>query len=148
VTTHLAGAKTRFLPFNKGKFGGAGNPPVSLTQSGYATAYLWEETWARDSVLELVRQFIQEVEEEDDRGRKTGKRFLIFPRYQQLDAVCKMDRSYRRDANAVAKRLSEELSKLRGGHFAGSEGEFGMSNAPAPADRIDAQVVGRIAKDR
>jgi type I restriction enzyme R subunit len=87
VTTHLAGAKTRFLPFNKGKFGGAGNPPVPLTLGGYATAYLWEETWARDSVLDLVRQFIQEVEEEDDRGRKTGKRFLIFPRYQQLDAV-------------------------------------------------------------
>ena len=39
------------------------------------------------SVLELVRQFIHEVEEEDDNGRKTGERFLIFPRYQQLDCV-------------------------------------------------------------
>ena len=57
------------------------------TQPGYATAYLWEETWARDSVLDLVRQFIHEVEEEDETGRKTGKRFLIFPRYQQLDCV-------------------------------------------------------------
>jgi type I restriction enzyme, R subunit len=87
VTTHLAGPKTRFLPFNRGKFGGAGNPPVPPTQSGYATGYLWEETWARDSVLDLVRQFIHEVEEENDKGRKTGKRFLIFPRYQQLVAV-------------------------------------------------------------
>ncbi len=90
VTTQLAGQKTRFLPFNQGKFGGAGNPPVPPTQKGYATAYLWEETWARDSVLDLVRQFIHEVEEEDDKGRKTGKRFLIFPRYQQLDAVRKL----------------------------------------------------------
>src|SRR5260370_16082017 len=89
VTTHLAGQKTRFLPFNQGRFGGAGNPPVPPTRKGYATAYLWEETWARDSVLDLVRQFIHEVEEEDDRGRKTGKRVLIFPRYQQLDAVRK-----------------------------------------------------------
>ena len=64
-----------------------GQRPVPPTRAGYATAYLWEETWARDSVLDLVRQFIHEVEEEDDRGRKTGKRFLIFPRYQQLDAV-------------------------------------------------------------
>ena len=56
-------------------------------RKGYATAYLWEETWARDSVLDLVRQFIHEVEEEDEKGRKTGKRFLIFPRYQQLDCV-------------------------------------------------------------
>src|SRR5450830_529839 len=27
VTTKLAGPKTRFLPFNQGKYGGAGNPP-------------------------------------------------------------------------------------------------------------------------
>ena len=87
VTTHLMGPQTRFLPFNRGKFGGAGNPPVPPTRSGYATSYLWEETWAIDSVLDLVRQFIHEVQEEDDRGRKTGKRFLIFPRYQQLDCV-------------------------------------------------------------
>ncbi len=90
VTTELAGPRTRFLPFNQGKFGGAGNPPVPPTRKGYATGYLWEETWARDSVLDLVRQFIHEVEEEDDKGRKTGKRFLIFPRYQQLDAVRKL----------------------------------------------------------
>ena len=87
VTTELAGPATRFLPFNKGKFGGAGNPPVPPTQNGYATSYLWEETWARDSVLDLVRQFIHEVHEEDDRGKKNGRRFLIFPRYQQLDCV-------------------------------------------------------------
>ncbi len=90
VTTHLAGKATRFLPFNQGKYGGAGNPPAPPTRKGYATAYLWEETWARDSVLDLVRQFIHEVEEEDEKGRKTGKRFLIFPRYQQLDAVRKL----------------------------------------------------------
>ncbi len=87
VTTQIDGPRTRFLPYNKGKFGGAGNPPVPPTRAGYATAYLWEETWARDSVLDLVRQFIHEVEEEDDKGRKTGRRFLIFPRYQQLDCV-------------------------------------------------------------
>ncbi|MBM3317565.1 MAG: type I restriction endonuclease subunit R, partial [Candidatus Eisenbacteria bacterium] len=90
VTTQLAGARTRFLPFNQGKFGGAGNPPVPPTRKGYATAYLWEETWPRDSVLDLVRRFIHEVEEEDERGRKTGRRFLIFPRYQQLDCVRKL----------------------------------------------------------
>jgi len=90
VTTQLAGLTTRFLPFNRGKFGGAGNPPVPPTRKSYATGYLWDETWTRDSVLDLVRQFIHEVEEEDEKGRKTGKRFLIFPRYQQLDAVRKL----------------------------------------------------------
>ncbi|GAB6933571.1 type I restriction endonuclease [Calditerricola satsumensis] len=90
VTTHLQGAKTRFLPFNQGRFGGAGNPPVPPTQPGYATSYLWEETWAPDSVLDLIRNFIHEVEEEDENGRKTGRRFLIFPRYHQLDCVRKL----------------------------------------------------------
>ncbi len=102
VTTHLAGAGTRFLPYNRGKFGGAGNPPPSLTQPGYATAYLWEETWARDSVLDLVRQFIHEVRDEDENGRKTGKRFLVFPRYQQLDCVRKLV------ADARAKGAGEQ----------------------------------------
>ena len=87
VTTELDWGKTRFLPFNKGKFGGAGNPPVSPTRNGYSTSYLWEGTWTRDSVLDLVRQFIHEFQEEDDEGKKTGNRFLVFPRFQQLDCV-------------------------------------------------------------
>ena len=41
VTTHLAGPKTRFLPFNRGRFGGAGNPPVPPTQ-GYSKVVLAE----------------------------------------------------------------------------------------------------------
>ena len=44
--------------------------------------------WARDSVLDLIRQFIHEVEDEDGEGRRTKR--LIFPRYQQLDAVRRM----------------------------------------------------------
>ena len=88
VTTRLEGADTRFLPFNRGRFGGAGNPPVPLTRSGYPTDYLWREVWARDSVLDLIRQFIHEIEDESGAG-KPSKR-LIFPRYQQLDAVRRM----------------------------------------------------------
>ena len=87
VTTRLQGERTRFLPFNQGKFGGAGNPPVPPTGKGYRTSYLWDRIWARDSLLELVRRFIHEFQEEDEKGRRTGKRSLIFPRYQQLDAV-------------------------------------------------------------
>jgi len=87
VTTRLEGAKTAFLPFNQGKFGGAGNPPKPPTEKGYATDYLWERIWAKDSLLGLVQRFIQEIEVEDERGKKTGERQLIFPRYHQLDAV-------------------------------------------------------------
>jgi type I restriction enzyme R subunit len=84
VATHLQGTHTRFLPFNQGRNGGAGNPPSS---TGFATSYLWDRVWARDSVLNLVHQFIQVIEQEDDKGKKTGVRSLIFPRYHQLEAV-------------------------------------------------------------
>ncbi len=90
VTTHLQGINTRFLPFNRGHEHGAGNPPVPLTQNGYPTSYLWEETWSRDSVLELVSRFIYEVQEVNELGRMTNKPFLIFPRYHQLDCVQKL----------------------------------------------------------
>lgn len=84
MTSQIEGASTRFLPFNLGRNGGAGNPP---SWKGFATAYLWERIWTRDSVLNLVQQFVQVVEEVDDKGKKTGKKHLIFPRYHQLDAV-------------------------------------------------------------
>jgi len=83
-TTRLEGEKTRFIPFNQGYNLGAGNPPV---WRGFATAYLWEQVWSRDSLLNLIQYFIHEYEEEDESGKKTGKRVLIFPRYHQLDAV-------------------------------------------------------------
>src|SRR5437763_5020522 len=84
MSSHLEGPKTSFLPFNQGRNGGAGNPP---SWKGFATAYLWESIWARSSVLNLIQHFIQEIEEQDDKGRKTGKKSLIVPRYHQLDAV-------------------------------------------------------------
>jgi type I restriction enzyme R subunit len=84
MTTHLEGSKTRFLPFNQGNNGGAGNPPSAFN---FSTAYLWESIWQKDSVLDLVQNFITVVEEEDPKGRKTGAKSLIFPRYHQLDTV-------------------------------------------------------------
>lgn len=83
-TTHLQGLKTRFFPFNKGRYGGAGNLP---SWKGFATAYLWEQLWAKDSLLNIIHQYLHIVEEEDDEGRKTGEKSLIFPRYHQVDAV-------------------------------------------------------------
>ena len=115
VTTRLAGAATWFLPFNQGKYRGAGNPPVPPTKKGYSTGYLWEETWARDSVLDLIRQFIHEVQDEDEKGRRTGQPYLIFPRYQQLDAVRKLV-SHARRMGAGQKYLVQ--------HSAGSGKSF------------------------
>lgn len=82
MTTRLAGPSTRFLPFNKGHEGGAGNPP---NPAGHPTAYLWEEVWARDSWLEILGRYV--VAERDRKKQITG---IIFPRYHQLDATRKL----------------------------------------------------------
>jgi type I restriction enzyme R subunit len=89
MTTRLAGKSTFFLPFNKGRSGGKGNPDNSA--SGWKTAYLWEEVWDRDSLLDILARFIHlEVKEEIIKGQKIKKETLVFPRYHQLDAVRKL----------------------------------------------------------
>ena len=85
MTTRLAGKNTFFLPFNKGRDGGKGNPD---NPNGYKTAYLWEEVWERDSWLDILARFVHlEVKEERKGGKKIRKETMIFPRYHQLDAV-------------------------------------------------------------
>lgn len=87
MTTHLSGLTTYFLPFNKGSKSSAENPVAP--EGKYKTHYLWEEVWAKDSIFDLVHNFVQEVveEKEDKNGRKKKEEKLIFPRYHQLDAV-------------------------------------------------------------
>jgi len=90
MTTKLAGASTRFLPFNKGRDdGSAGNPP---NPKGYATSYLWEEVLERESLLNIVARYVHlEVKEiENHQGKKSRSETLIFPRYHQLDVVRKL----------------------------------------------------------
>ena len=95
MTTHLKGEETVFLPFNLGRpdgYGGAGagNPPAP-DGHGYPTWYLWEKVWARDTWLDILGNFLHlERKETEERGRKTVKESLIFPRYHQLDVVTKL----------------------------------------------------------
>jgi type I restriction enzyme, R subunit len=84
VTTELAGAKSRFLPFNQGHDGGAGNPP---SKTGYATGYLWRDVWQKPRILDLIQRFIRVVDVLDDKGKKTGSQQQIFPRFHQLTCV-------------------------------------------------------------
>ncbi|WP_085316776.1 type I restriction endonuclease subunit R [Derxia lacustris] len=79
MTTRLAGPATTFLPFNRGNAGGAGNAP---NPDGFATAYLWEEVWARESWLDILHRYC--IGKRDD---KKQLRSVIFPRYHQLDAT-------------------------------------------------------------
>lgn len=82
MATRLQGAATRFLPFNRGNAGGAGNAPDA---EGFATRYLWEEVWARNSWLEILGRYL--IAKRDDRKQLVT---VIFPRYHQLDATRKL----------------------------------------------------------
>lgn len=82
MTTRLAGTATRFLPFNKGNHGAAGNPS---NPDGYATSYLWEEVFSRDSWLEILGRYL--IGKRNDKKQMTS---VIFPRYHQLDATRKL----------------------------------------------------------
>lgn len=98
MTTNLAAEKTHFLPFNRGSHPGqiicgAGNPP---NNSGYRTAYFWEEVLQFESFLDILGHFmfLEKKEEKVDDGRG-GYRWItretmVFPRYHQLDAVRKL----------------------------------------------------------
>lgn len=86
MTTKLDGLKTYFLPFNKGDNFGAGNP---VQEGEYKTAYMWENIWSRETMLEIIGRFLhlQRIEDTDVNGKAIKKETLIFPRYHQLQTV-------------------------------------------------------------
>lgn len=95
MTTKLDGKNTFFLPFNQGSNGagndgGKGNPSNS---KGYPTAYLWENVFQKDSMMDIIQKFIHLQVKEDKKLLADGleriikKKTLIFPRYHQLDVV-------------------------------------------------------------
>lgn len=88
MTTRLSGKSTRFLPFNRGCGGGAGNPE---NPGGYKTAYLWEAVLERHSFLDILARFVHlQIEERKLGGKRIKKETMIFPRYHQLDCVRKL----------------------------------------------------------
>lgn len=90
MATRLTGLTTYFLPFNKGTRSSSGNP--NAPKGKYKTHYLWEDILSKDSVFDLLGNFIQEVteEREDKNGKKYKEEKIIFPRYHQLDTVRKV----------------------------------------------------------
>lgn len=86
MTTRLMNGKTRFLPFNRGRDGGAGNPDVPGENR---VAYLYKDlsdtkaVFSREVLLDLIGRFIH-------LEHSGGKEVVIFPRFQQFDAVRKV----------------------------------------------------------
>lgn len=98
MSTRLAGAKTAFLPFNRGSHPGQiicgeGNPQH---ESGYRTGYFWEEVLQFASFMDILGSFLflekKEDKQDDGRGgqRLVTHETIVFPRFHQLDAVRKL----------------------------------------------------------
>ena len=81
MTTRLNGAKTFFLPFNKGNNNGKGNPPNPF---GHKTAYIWDEVFTKESLANIIQHFVRFDGKSTD---ALNSRTLFFPRYHQLDVV-------------------------------------------------------------
>ena len=83
MTTRLRNGRTHFLPFNRGRAGGAGNPDVD---NEHRIAYLYrsgvwgQAIFSRAVLLDIIGRFMHL-----EKSRKGEK--MIFPRFQQLDAV-------------------------------------------------------------
>ena len=88
MATRLSGKQTRFLPFNIGRDGGAGNPD---NPAGHKTAYLWDDVWQRDSLLDLVQRFINVEYPAGTKKKDPKKGIHIFPRYHQRDVVRQLE---------------------------------------------------------
>ena len=90
MTTRLANGKTRFLPFNRGREGGAGNPDIDgefrvayLYRSGTDAGLGGKAVFSREVLLDVIGRFML--------LEASGKQeTLIFPRFQQLDTVRKL----------------------------------------------------------
>ncbi len=74
MTTALKGAETRFIPFDKGNHGHAGNAP---SPTGSPTDYLWREVLTRATLVRILDSF----------AMREADGTLVFPRYHQLRTV-------------------------------------------------------------
>lgn len=97
MTTQLKGDKTFFLPFNKG----IENPNVS---DDFKTDYLWKEIWEKESLLDIIQNYVNEQEESekyyDEKARKVKEKKskkMIFPRFHQLRAVRRLTKALHQD---------------------------------------------------
>lgn len=93
-TTKLNLDKTFFMPFNKGLANGqgAGNP---VNPNGYKTAYLWEDVLQKDTVSDIIMNYVLFDYDEAKTQKKVSHimknaKKLVFPRFHQLDVVSKL----------------------------------------------------------
>lgn len=100
MATKLDGKSTYFLPFNKGL--------KNTNPYGFATAYVWENILRKDSLLDLVQNYInlQEIVDKtyDPKKKSLVEKksiILLFPRFHQLKAVRKLLEQLKHDGTGT-----------------------------------------------
>ena len=86
--------KATLIPFNKGLPGGTGTSKPTLVV-GHKTSYLWEDVLQKDTVADIIMNYVLFDYDEAKTGKKVphimkNAKKLIFPRYHQLDVVNKL----------------------------------------------------------
>ncbi len=96
MCTELKGRSTFFLPFNKAL--------VNHDEDDYATSYLWKDVLRKDSLLDLIQNYINlQINKEKYYDNQTKalkekeKPVLIFPRFHQRRAVQNLLEAIRKD---------------------------------------------------
>lgn len=96
MCTELKGKDTHFLPFNMAL--------VNENPKGFATSYLWEEVLSKDSLLDLIQNYVNlQINKDKYFDKKTRElkekesKVLIFPRYHQRRAVQKLIHGVHKD---------------------------------------------------
>ena len=86
MCTELKGRGTFFLPFNKAL--------INQDDNDYATSYLWKDVLRKDSLLDLIQNYVNlQINKEKYYDNQTKalkekeKPILIFPRFHQRRAV-------------------------------------------------------------
>jgi len=96
MCTELKGRSTYFLPFNKAL--------INQDDNDYATSYLWKDVLRKDSLLDLIQNYINlQINKEKYFDNQTKalkekeKPVLIFPRFHQRRAVQNLLDAVRKD---------------------------------------------------
>lgn len=96
MCTELKGKSSFFLPFNEGL--------INHNDEGFATSYLWKDVLTKDSLMDLVQNYINIQEDTEKIYNATTKQLtdkkskkLIFPRFHQRRAVERMITAIRED---------------------------------------------------
>lgn len=96
MTTRLNGDETRFFPFNMFF---ENKPPKNVTYEVHAvrTEYLWRDVLRKDSLIDLIQNYILLQENEEKKYDKKSDKLvtekseaMIFPRYHQRRAVWRL----------------------------------------------------------